>query len=338
MFMPVGTRGSVKAVGPDDLLAVGAAIVLANTYHLALRPGPETISALGGLHRLMGWAGPIITDSGGYQVFSLSGLTRLGPEGARLRSCYDGSPLFLTPELAVELQEGFGSDILMCLDECVPYPADLQRAESSLELTLHWAERSKAAWSGRGALFGIVQGGFHPHLRRRAAEAVRQLDLPGQAVGGLALGEPLEERLAAIETAAGALDPDKPLYLMGLGTPRDLMEGVLRGADLFDCVIPTRNARNGQLFTSAGRLNILNARFKGDPAPPDESCLCPTCRRFSRGYLRHLHQNHEPLYLRLATVHNLAYYLGLMRGARKALMEGRFMCYYKEFMDQPSAA
>jgi queuine tRNA-ribosyltransferase len=333
-FMPVGTRGPVKAVGPDDLRAAGAKITLANTYHLSLRPGLEVIEALGGLHKMIGWDGPIITDSGGFQVFSLSDLAKIDPEGVSFRSTYDGSPHRLTPARAVELQEGFGSDILMCLDECVKWPSDRGTVERSLELTMDWARKSKAAWSGKGALFGIVQGGFYPDLRLRAAQAVRELDLPGQAVGGLALGEPLEERLLAIETARPGLDPLKPMYLMGLGTPRDLLEGVRRGADLFDCVMPTRNARNGQLFTSTGKINILNARHKSDPAPLDESCRCPACRNFSRGYLRHLHQNREPLFLRLASVHNLTYYLDLLAGARNALMEGRFACYYKEFADR----
>lgn len=334
MFMPVGTRGSVKAVGPDDLRAMGAKIVLANTYHLALRPGLEIIQGLGGLHKMIGWDGPVITDSGGYQVFSLATLTKIDQTGVRLKSTYDGSEISLTPELAVELQEGFGSDILMCLDECLPWPSERSRVEKSLALTMSWAERCKTAWTGRGALFGIVQGGFFQDLRVKAAEAVKALDLPGQAVGGLALGEPLEERLMAIEASRSGLDPMKPMYLMGLGKPRDLMEGVRLGADLFDCVMPTRNARNGQLFTRAGVINILNARYKADPAPLDENCGCLACQTFSRGYLRHLHQNREPLFLRLASVHNLTYYLDLMRGARKALLEGRFMCYYKEFMGQ----
>ncbi|MDR0354917.1 MAG: tRNA guanosine(34) transglycosylase Tgt, partial [Deltaproteobacteria bacterium] len=261
MFMPVGTRGSVKAIAPDDLLSVGAKIVLANTYHLLLRPGPELMASLGGLHKFMGWNGPIITDSGGYQIFSLSGLRKLTPEGVRFQSAYDGSKFFLTPEEVVQIQIGFGVDILMCLDECTTYPASREEAEKSMELTHDWARRCRIEWAAQkeslsarpnrfadgpmgpalalGALFGIVQGGFYPNLRRRSAEFIDSLDFPGQAVGGLALGEPQEERLTAIETAAEALDEKKPLYLMGLGTPEDLMEGIKRGADLFDCVMPT---------------------------------------------------------------------------------------------------
>jgi queuine tRNA-ribosyltransferase len=334
MFMPVGTRASVKAVAPDDLAALGAEIVLANTYHLMLRPGPEIIKALGGLHRFMGWPGPIITDSGGYQVFSLSAMRKLTDDGVGFKSTYDGSSIFLTPEKAVELQEGFGVDILMCLDECTTYPASREETEKSLNLTLNWAKRSKKAWQGPGALFGIAQGGFYPDLRRQAAEAIKELDFPGQAVGGLALGEPLAERLTAIESAVSALDSQKPVYLMGLGTPLDLMEGIKRGADLFDCVMPTRNARNGQLFTRGGKINVLNARYKAETTPPDDQCGCYTCQNFSLAYLRHLHQNREPLYLRLATIHNLRYYLDLMREARNALINGTFMCYYNQFMSQ----
>ncbi|MDR1546504.1 MAG: tRNA guanosine(34) transglycosylase Tgt [Deltaproteobacteria bacterium] len=333
-FMPVGTRGSVKAVGPDDLKAAGASLVLANTYHLMLRPGPELIASLGGLGAFMGWPGPTLTDSGGYQIFSLSALRKLSPEGVLFRSTYDGAKVLLTPERAVEIQQTFGVDVMMCLDECTPYPADRRQVEESMRLTLDWARRCRRAWTGPGALFGISQGGFLPELRRRSAEETTALDFPGQAVGGLALGEPLEERLAAIEAAREGLDPRKPMYLMGLGTPVDLMEGVKRGADLFDCVMPTRNARNGQLFTRFGKINILNARYKSDPAPVDERCGCLTCRRFSRAYLRHLHQNREPLFLRLASLHNLTYYLELLAGARDALLKGTFAWYYAEFFGQ----
>jgi queuine tRNA-ribosyltransferase len=342
MFMPVGTRGSVKAVGPDDLVCLGAKIVLANTYHLLLRPGPELISKLGGLHRFIGWPGPIITDSGGYQVFSLSLLRKLSQQGVEFRSTYDGSKVFLTPERVVEVQMGFGVDILMCLDECTPYPATREEVVKSMSLTHDWAKRCRQNWSQvresslgpkNGLLFGICQGGFYPDLRRQSASIISELDFPGQALGGLALGEPLEARLEAIEAARENLNPSKPMYLMGLGTPRDLIEGIKRGADLFDCVMPTRNARNGQLFVRSGKLNILNARFKDDPSPPDEKCSCYTCRNFSRAYLRHLHQNHEPLFLRLASIHNLRYYLDLVNGARESLLRGQFMCYYKEFYD-----
>ncbi|MDR2443764.1 MAG: tRNA guanosine(34) transglycosylase Tgt [Deltaproteobacteria bacterium] len=343
MFMPVGTRASVKAVAPDDLKAIGAEIVLANTYHLMLRPGVEIISKMGGLHSFMSWPGPIITDSGGYQIFSLSKMRKLTDEGVIFQSAYDGSKHILTPQRAVELQEDFGVDILMCLDECTSYPADRNDTQKSLMLTLDWAKRCRQSWPGpnhypsSSALFGIVQGGFYPDLRKQAAIAINDLDFPGQAIGGLALGEPMEARLEAIEVSRSYLDDKKPLYLMGLGTPLDLMEGILRGADLFDCVMPTRNARNGQLFTRHGRVNVLNARYKTDPNPPDENCQCYTCQNFSLAYLRHLHQNREPLYLRLATIHNLRYYLDLVKGARNSLIKGAFMCYYNEFISQQEA-
>ncbi|MDR2725873.1 MAG: tRNA guanosine(34) transglycosylase Tgt [Candidatus Adiutrix sp.] len=345
-FMPVGTRGTVKAVAPDDLRTVGARMVLANTFHLMLRPGEELVARLGGLHRFMGWDGPILTDSGGFQVFSLSALRRLTEEGVDFRSPYDGSRAFLSPERAVEIQTALGVDVMMCLDECTSYPATRAEAERSLALTLRWARRCRTAWlereagaTGTGAtgtgqaLFGIVQGGFFPDLRRLSAQETAALDLPGQAVGGLALGEPPAERWAAMEAAREGLDENKPLYLMGVGAPVDLIEGIRRGADLFDCVMPTRNARNGQIFTRLGRLVIRNARYREDERPPDEACACPTCRAFSRAYLRHLFQNGEPLALRLASVHNLHYYLELTGGARQALLNGTFSGYYKEFYE-----
>ncbi|MDR3038100.1 MAG: tRNA guanosine(34) transglycosylase Tgt [Candidatus Adiutrix sp.] len=333
-FMPVGTRGTVKAVAPEDLLNIGAGIVLANTFHLMLRPGEDLVARLGGLHRFMGWPGPILTDSGGYQVFSLARLRRLTDEGAVFQSPYDGARVALSPERAVEVQTALGVDIMMCLDECTGYPATRAEAEKSMGLTHRWARRCREAWNQSEtdqALFGIVQGGFFPDLRRASAEAIAALDLPGQAVGGLALGEPPAERLAALEAAREALDENKPLYLMGIGAPVDIIEGIRRGADLFDCVLPTRNARNGQLFTRLGRLVIRNARFREDSRPADEACACPTCRAFSRAYLRHLFQNNEPLAMRLASVHNLQYYLDLTGGAREALLKGSFSEYYKEF-------
>jgi len=335
-FMPVGTRGTVKAVAPDDLRTLGARMVLANTFHLMLRPGEELVARLGGLHRFMGWDGPILTDSGGFQIFSLAALRRMTEEGVDFRSPYDGARAFLSPERAVAVQTALGVDIMMCLDECTGYPATRAEAEKSLNLTLRWARRSRAAWLSAGtgqALFGIVQGGFHPGLRKLSARETAALDLPGQAVGGLALGEPPAERWAALEAAREGLDENKPLYLMGVGAPLDIMEGLRRGADLFDCVLPTRNARNGQLFTRLGRLAIRNARFREDERPLDEACACPTCRTFSRAYLRHLFQTGEPLAMRLASVHNLGYYLDLVRGAREALLKGTFSEYYKKFQE-----
>jgi queuine tRNA-ribosyltransferase len=332
-FMAVGTRGSVKAVGPDDLKLLGSQIILANTYHLFLRPGTEIIADFGGLHRFMGWDGPILTDSGGYQVFSLSAIRKLTPQGVTFASPYDGSKSFFSPEKAVEVQKALGVDIMMCLDECTPFPASYSEAEKSLDLTLNWAQRCRSAWdpaSGQ-ALFGIVQGGFYPQLRAKGAAAIARMDFPGHALGGLALGESVEERLMAIETAQKILPPQKPLYLMGLGTPVDLIQGIERGADLFDCVLPTRNARNGQLFTRHGKMNILNSKFKNDHNPPDPQCRCLTCRTFSNSYLRHLHQNREPLFLRLASVHNLYFYLELMARARAAIIADRWREFAAEF-------
>ena len=336
IFMPVGTRGTVKAVAPDDLERLGARIILGNTYHLMLRPGEKLVAEMGGLHRFMGWSGPILTDSGGYQVFSLSKLRRMTEEGVTFQSTYDGAKVFMSPERSIEIQAALGVDIMMCLDECTGYPATRQEAEDSMELTHRWAKRCRTAWEredGDRVLFGISQGSFYPDLRKRSAAAIAELDFPGQAVGGLALGEPLEDRLAALEAAREAIDEKKPMYLMGVGLPVDIIEGIKRGADMFDCVIPTRNGRNGQFFTRLGRLVIRNARYRDDPRPLDEKCGCYTCRTFSRAYLRHLFQNGEPLAMRLSAVHNLQYYLDLVRGAREALLKGAFSGYYMEFYE-----
>src|SRR5713226_8772551 len=288
-FMPVATQGSVKSLAPSDLLAAGAQIVLANTYHLMLRPGHELVRELGGLHRFMGWDGPILTDSGGFQVFSLSKLRRIGEEGVEFRSHVDGSLRTLSPESCTAVQHALGVDVLHPLDECLAQPATVAETERSLALTLRWLDRAVAAHQaagGPGALFGIVQGGAHEALRRRAVEAVVALDLPGHAIGGLAVDEPKPVMYDITELVAGLLPPDRPRYLMGVGKPADLVEAVARGVDLFDCVLPTRNARNGQAFTAAGPLNIRNARFTRDPAPLDDNCPCEACRRFSRAYLR----------------------------------------------------
>jgi len=336
IFMPVGTRATVKAVAPDDLERLGARIILGNTYHLMLRPGEELVAKLGGLHRFMGWSGPILTDSGGYQVFSLSKLRKLTEEGVSFQSAYDGSPAFLSPERSIEVQTALGVDIMMCLDECTGYPATRREAEDSMNLTHRWAKRCREAWSrgeGDRVLFGISQGSFYPDLRRRSAAEIAELDFPGQAVGGLALGEPFEERLAALEAAREMIDEKKPMYLMGLGLPEDIIEGIKRGADMFDCVVPTRNGRNGQFFTRTGRLVIKNARYREDGRPVDEKCGCYTCRSFSRAYLRHLFQNGEPLAMRLSAIHNLQYYLDLVGGARQALLNGTFSGYYMEFYE-----
>jgi queuine tRNA-ribosyltransferase len=326
-FMPVATVGAVKGVTPGELRALGAEIVLANTYHLSLRPGPETIRDLGGLSAFMGWNGPVLTDSGGFQIFSLAELVRLEEDGVRFRSHLDGSMQQLTPARVIEMEESFGVDVMMPLDDCPPFPAERRRVEEAVARTGRWLEASKEAWRGQGALFGIVQGGVHPDLRRRSAALAVSLDLPGYAVGGLSVGEPRETCYEVAASTAAELPRERPRYLMGTGTPEDLVRLVGLGYDLFDCVLPTRNARNGTLFTSAGRLNIRNARFARDAAPADPRCDCPVCRTFSRAYLRHLAVSGELLSAVLNTVHNLRFYLKLFDDMRQALEEGRFPEY-----------
>jgi queuine tRNA-ribosyltransferase len=326
-FMPVATVGAVKGVTPQELRRLGAEIVLANAYHLSLRPGADVIQELGGLAKFMGWDGPVLTDSGGFQVFSLAELVHLGEEGVRIRSHLDGSIQDLTPARVVEIEEALGVDILMPLDDCPPYPSELRRVEESVSRTAHWLARSRAAWKGGGALFGIVQGGVFENLRARSAELAVDLDLPGYAVGGLSVGEPRALFYKIAGATADRLPIERPRYLMGAGTPEDLVRLVSMGYDLFDCVLPTRNARNGTLFTSSGRLNIRNARFARDPAPVDPSCACPVCGRFSRAYLRHLAVAGEILSPMLNTIHNLAFYLRLLGDMRRALEQGRFPEY-----------
>jgi len=335
VFMPVGTQGTVKSLTPEDLREIGAEVVLANTYHLYLRPGHERIRRLGGLHRFMHWEYPILTDSGGYQVFSLGALRKISAEGVSFRSHLDGSSHFLTPELAMEIQEGLGSDMAMCLDECTPYPVTLEGARRSLELTREWARRCRRAHHSESqALFGIVQGSIFPDLRRESAEGIMEIGFDGYALGGLSVGEPAGERLAVIETTLPLLPVDRPRYLMGLGTPEDLVEGVARGADLFDCVLPTRNARNGMLFTRKGRMIIKNAVYADDPRPVDPECLCYTCRNYSRAYLRHLYLAKELLSYRLNTWHNLHYFMELLRDIRQAVAEDRFLEFRRYFYEQ----
>jgi queuine tRNA-ribosyltransferase len=336
-FMPVATQGSVKSLGPDDLRAAGAQIVLANTYHLLLRPGHELVRDMGGLHRFMAWDGPILTDSGGFQVFSLSKLRRLGEEGAEFRSHLDGSRRLLTPEICVEIQHALGVDILHPLDECLPHAVSLEDTERSLELTLRWLGRSVAAHAGAGgdrALFGIVQGGTHEALRRRAVEATCAYDLPGYAIGGLAVGETKSLLFDITELVAGLLPSDRPRYLMGVGKPPDLVEAVGRGVDLFDCVLPTRNARNGQVFTPDGPLTITHARYARDPAPLDAECPCLACRQFSRAYLRHLFIARELLAYRLLSLHNVTFYLHLMEMMRAAVSASAFGPFRSRFLDR----
>jgi queuine tRNA-ribosyltransferase len=331
-FMPVGTQGAVKAMTHRDLDALGVQIILANTYHLYLRPGADRIARLGGLHSFIGWDKPVLTDSGGYQVFSLAARRTVHEEGATFRSHLDGSEHLLTPESAVDIQARLGSDISMVLDECVEYPATYERARESLERTLRWARRGRDRFlalkqeapypfSNPGqAQFGIIQGGTFPDLRRASVEETLSIGFEAFAIGGLAVGESLPEMYGVTESTASRLPVDRPRYLMGVGTPVDLIECAARGIDMFDCVLPTRNARNGQLFTSEGRLNIKNAEFADDPRPPDPSCSCYTCRHFSRAYLRHLFQAGEMTAATLNTLHNLHFYLDTMSRIREAIV------------------
>ena len=333
IFMPVGTQATVKGITPENLEELGAQIILANTYHLFVRPGHELIRDLGGLHRFMNWNGPILTDSGGFQIFSLRDLAKISEEGATFKSHLDGSMLFLSPEKVVAVQEALGSDIMMCLDTCIPYPADRQEAFEATKLTGRWAKRSRAAHKNNLLLFGIVQGGMYEDLRKMAVDELLEIGFDGYALGGLSVGEPIELMREMTEKSAALLPPDYPRYLMGVGTPQDLVESVYRGIDMFDCVMPTRNARNGMLFTSGGRLVIKNAQYRDDPRPIDELCDCYTCRNYSRAYLRHLYMAREILSSHLNTVHNLHYFVNLMAGIRRAIEEDRFEIFRKEFYD-----
>jgi len=332
VFMPVGTQATVKGVTPEQLVELGAQIILGNTYHLYIRPGHELIRACGGLHRFMHWDRPILTDSGGFQIFSLKELTKITEEGARFKSHLDGSPLFLSPEEAVAVQEALGSDIMMCLDTCIPYPAGREETEKATSLTGRWAKRSRAAHRERGQLlFGIIQGGMFPDLRARAVEELIGIGFDGYALGGLSVGEPAELMYEITEATAALMPEDHPRYLMGVGTPENLIEAVRRGVDMFDCVMPTRNARNGMLFTSTGRLVIKNTRYQDDQRPVDEACDCYTCRNYSRAYLRHLFMAREILSSQLNTIHNLHYFVGLMAGVRQAIEEDRFAVFRRDF-------
>ncbi len=326
-FMPVGTRATVKSLGPDDLTATGTQMVLANTYHLLLRPGHELIREQGGLHRFMAWDGPILTDSGGFQVFSLSKLRKIREEGVEFRSAIDGSTHFLSPEISVAVQQALGADIIHPLDECLAYPASVLDTERSLALTLRWTKRSKTAHQqgdGRQALFGIVQGGAYPELRARAVEEIASLDLDGYAIGGLAVGEPKSLMYELTTQVAGRLPATRPRYAMGVGKPDDLVEAVGVGVDLFDCVLPTRNARNGQCFTADGPLTIKHAGFARDRRPLEEDCPCYACRRFSRAYLRHLFVSDELLAYRLLSLHNVYFFQRLMAAMRQAVERTAF--------------
>ncbi len=334
VFMPVGTQATVKTLSPEDLESIGAEIILSNTYHLFLRPGHELIKEFGGVQKFMGWNRPVLTDSGGFQVFSLKELRKITEEGVTFQSPIDGGAKHLiTPEYAVEIQEALGADIIMAFDECTPYPATRDYAQESLDRTLRWAKRCRAAKKDRGqALFGIIQGGMYPDLRKHSAEALVDVGFDGYALGGLSVGETKPMMYEMIEASMPALPRDQPRYLMGVGTPEDLVEGVDRGIDMFDCVMPTRNARNGTFFTSFGRVAIRNAQYERDKAPIDPGCNCYTCRNFSRAYLRHLFNAGEVLALRLGTIHNLFFYLDLMRNVRASIGEGRFKAFKKEFL------
>jgi queuine tRNA-ribosyltransferase len=330
-FMPVGTAGAVKAVRHRDLDELGAQIVLANTYHLMLRPGDELVRDLGGLHGFTGWPRPFLTDSGGYQVFSLTALRKLDEKGVVFQSHLDGSTHELTPERSIQVQMNLGADVIMAFDECPPWPAPREAVAEATDRTTRWAARCRTAHRrGDQWLFGIVQGGVHLDLREKSAREIGALDFPGHGIGGVSVGEPKEDRIRVLEHLDPILPETKPRYLMGVGTPEDLIEGVARGVDLFDCVLPTRNARNGQLFTRNGRLSIRNARYRADPRPPDPECACPTCRTTSRAYLRHLHLAGEMTAATLLTVHNLFYYLDTMRALRQSIRLCRFAEFRRE--------
>ena len=339
VFMPVGTAGAVKAVLQRDLADLGATLLLANTYHLMLRPGERVVRELGGLHGFTGWKGPFLTDSGGYQVFSLAELRRISDAGVHFQSHLDGSAHLLSPERSMEVQMSLGADIAMAMDECPPSTAPREAIEAAVQRTTVWAERSRRAHSRPDQwLFGIVQGGVVPELRERSARELVAMDFPGYAIGGLAVGEDKPVREDVLDVVEPILPDSKPRYLMGVGKPEDILEAVARGVDMFDCVLPTRNARNGQLFTRRGRLSIRNARFATDPRPVDAACPCLTCRSVSRAYLRHLHKAGEIVAATLLTIHNLAFYLDTLRSIRQSIVFGRFEEFRQETLRSLAAS
>ncbi len=335
VFMPVGTAGTVKAMKPEEVRDMGAQIILGNTYHLYLRPGHEVVKAAGGLHKFMNWERAILTDSGGFQVFSLGAMRKISEEGVEFRSHIDGSKHMLSPEKSMEIQNALGSDIMMAFDECAPYPADRDYVKNSLERTTRWLKRCKEYHKNteKQSLFGIMQGGTYKDLRRQSAEEIVELDLPGYAVGGLSVGEPKELMYEIMDDCVDYLPEDKPRYLMGVGSPDCLFEGVERGIDMFDCVLPTKIARHGMAMTSQGRVNIKNAKYERDFTPLDPHCDCYTCRNYSKAYLRHLFKCDEILSSMLMTTHNLHFLIDTMAGIRKAIEEDRFLEYKKEFYD-----
>jgi queuine tRNA-ribosyltransferase len=335
VFMPVGTQATVKTLAPSDLRAVGAEIILANAYHLHLRPGIDVIRRAGGIHRFMAWDRAVLTDSGGFQIFSLQGLTKAGEDGLEFRSHLDGSRHFMSPEDSVEAQRAIGADVIMALDECVAYPATRQQASISSDLTLRWAGRALAAWRAEPreqALFGIVQGATYPDLRREAARVLGGMDFPGYAIGGLAVGEPVGVMREIVDVVVGELPAEKPRYFMGQGFPEDIVGSVAQGIDMFDCVMPTRNARKGSVFTSSGQLVVKNAEYANDLRPLDPGCPCYACANFSRAYIRHLFQAGEHLAGRLASLHSLTFYVGMMKQMRAAIVDGRFDAWRRAFL------
>lgn len=331
-FMPVGTYGTVKAMTPEELVGIGAEIILGNTFHLMLRPGMEVIKEFGGLHKFMHWDKPILTDSGGFQVFSLAESRKITEEGAHFRSPVDGSRVFLGPEEAIQIQHTLGSDIVMIFDECTPFPATEKEASESMELSLRWAARSKDAHAdNENALFGIIQGGMFSDLRTASLAGLRDIGFDGYAIGGLSVGEPVDLMMGILDHIVAGMPVDKPRYLMGVGTPENLVESVRRGIDMFDCVMPTRNARNGHLFTTTGDVRIRNAQHRHDQAPVDEHCACYTCQNYSRAYLHHLDKSNEILGARLNTTHNLYYYQFLMKGLRDAIEADKLDQFITDF-------
>ena len=334
IFMPVGTLGTVKAMTPEELKDIGAEIILGNTYHLHLRPSDSLVAKLGGLHRFMNWDRPILTDSGGFQVFSLAKLHKRSEEGVRFQSHLDGSSFWLTPEISIGIQENLGSDIMMVFDECPELPASREKLQESLELTTRWARRCKEARKTDQALFGIVQGGGELDLRRQSLEQMTEIGFDGYALGGLSVGESKEEMYYVLDHVAHEMPAATPRYLMGVGEPEDLLAGVEAGIDMFDCVMPTRNARNGNLFTSEGKVTIKQAKYREDERPPDPNCNCNTCQHYTRAYLRHLYQCNEILAMRLNTLHNLHFYLQLMRDSRDAILAGNFSAFRQNRLQQ----
>ncbi|OZG73849.1 tRNA guanosine(34) transglycosylase Tgt [Hahella sp. CCB-MM4] len=337
-FMPVGTYGTVKGMTPRDIKEIGAHIILGNTFHLWLRPGTEIMREHGDLHDFMQWQGPILTDSGGFQVFSLGDIRKITEEGVKFKSPIDGSTIFMDPEKSMEVQRALGSDIVMIFDECTPFPATETEAAQSMRLSLRWAKRSKDAHGDSpSALFGIVQGGMYENLRYESLDGLQKIGFDGYAIGGLSVGEPKEEMIKVLDYLPEKMPADKPRYLMGVGKPEDLVEGVLRGVDMFDCVMPTRNARNGHLFTSHGVVKIRNSRYKNDTRPLDPECDCYTCQTFTRGYLYHLDKCGEMLGAHLNTIHNLRYYQNLMSGLRQAIEEGKLSAFVEQFYQKQEA-